>query len=266
MKAPAHLRPSLGAFLLAFSATVAAQNATTTRPVGLHAGPDGTYPLVAQLEADTPVEVMGCLDDWSWCDVSFEDNRGWLYAPAITYEYEGGYVPLYSYAPGLGIAVVGFSIDDYWGRYYHERPWYAQRADWIRRGPPRHERPPGPLPHAGPPPRPVRADRPREESRPERPLHLGSAEPRHQESDRHHGATEDGDARPPEPRSVEHLSPATPRTEEHANATEHASPAAHDDHTHAAQHAAPATHQERPRPQGHPTRPEHDEHSPSPPK
>jgi len=26
----------------------------------------------------------------------------------------------------LGIAVVPFVLDDYWGRYYHSRPWYLR--------------------------------------------------------------------------------------------------------------------------------------------
>src|ERR1700681_66087 len=113
-----------GVYLLALSAVAAAENAVTTHPADVYAGPDDSYPMVAQLDADAPVQVMGCLDDWSWCDVTFGDNRGWLYSPDITYAYQGGYVPLYSYAPGLGIPVVAFSLDGYWGSHYHNRPWY----------------------------------------------------------------------------------------------------------------------------------------------
>ncbi len=88
---------------------------------------------MAELDANTPIQVMGCLDDWSWCDVAFGDNRGWLYSPDITYAYQGGYVPLYSYAPGLGIPIEGFSLDVYWGSHYHNRPWYGQREEWAHR-------------------------------------------------------------------------------------------------------------------------------------
>ncbi len=212
MKASPYLRLWLGAYLLMWSAAAAAQNAITAGPADLRAGPDPTYPVVARLDADTPVAVMGCLDDWSWCDVSLDDTRGWLYAPAITYDYEGGYVPLYSYAPALGIPVVAFSLDDYWGRYYHERPWYAERDDWRHRAP-RHERPPGPPPTAAPPPRPVRGDRP------DRPVHLGSAEP-----GPHDGAGESGDAKPPGPRAAESRPSPPARHEEHSTQGERAPP------------------------------------------
>jgi uncharacterized protein YraI len=72
-----------GVCLLAMSAPAAAQNAVTTRPASVYAGPDDRYPMVAELDADAPVQVMGCLDDWSWCDVAFADNRGWVYAPYV---------------------------------------------------------------------------------------------------------------------------------------------------------------------------------------
>ena len=133
----------------------------TTESADLYAGPDDAYPVVAQLDSNSPIQVMGCLDDWSWCDVVAEDTRGWMYAPDITYAYEGGYVPLYSYAPSLGIAVVPFSLDVYWGRYYHGRPWYGQRRSGgtvtFTTGDPQ-----GPPPSAGPPPRPEHREGPRE--------------------------------------------------------------------------------------------------------
>jgi uncharacterized protein YraI len=176
MTPAAQLRLWCGAALFTFCGSVLAQNAVITSPADVYAGPDDSYPPVAQLEPETPVQVNGCLDDWSWCDVSFEDNRGWVYAPDITYAYEGGYVPLYSYAPGLGIPVIAFSLNDYWDRYYHSRPWYGQREEWIRRGPPRHRRPAGPPPSANPPPRSVITQRPRMGDREDKALRLGSAE------------------------------------------------------------------------------------------
>jgi uncharacterized protein YraI len=168
-------RLGLGALLLIFSAAAMAQNAVTVEPADLYAGPDDAYPVVAQLDSNTPIQVMGCLDDWSWCDVGVEQSRGWMYAPDITYYYQGGYVPLYSYAPSLGIAVVPFSVDVYWGRYYHDRPWYGRREEWAHRSI-NHRLPPGPPPSAGPPPRPAHREGPREAGRDsDRPLHLGRA-------------------------------------------------------------------------------------------
>ena len=279
MNAP--LRLGLGAFLLICSGTAMAQNAMTTAGVDLYAGPDNAYPVVAQLDPNTPIQVMGCLDDWSWCDVSVQDARGWMYSPDITYQYEGGYVPLYSYAPSLGIAVVPFSVDMYWGRYYHNRPWYGRREEWAHRTV-EHRRPPGPPPSAGPPPRPERRDGPREAARDDRPLHLGRAgtaepppqnrnderRPEHRNDagnsnlrgpderrpeDRRPGESPSNETRPNDRRSE----PPAPRPDTHAPPAPHpapethAVPAPHEEHAHPAgppAHAAPAPHEEHPRP------------------
>jgi uncharacterized protein YraI len=247
-KAP--LRLGLGALLLIGSAAAMAQNAMTTASADLYAGPDNAYPVVAQLDPNTPVQVMGCLDDWSWCDVASQDTRGWMYSPDITYQYQGGYVPLYSYAPSLGIAVVPFSVDVYWGRYYHDRPWYSRREEWAHRTV-NHRRPPGPPPSAGPPPRPEHREGPREAAHDnDRPLHLGragTAEPPQDHRDDQRRAA-------PPPRPETHAPPAPsapPRPETHALPAA-PTPPPHEDHSRPASppsgRAAPPPHEEHPRP------------------
>lgn len=155
---------SLGALLLTSCGLACAQNAYTSRPMNVRAGPNRDYPLVAQLDEGTPLDVQGCLSDWSWCDVSFDDARGWIYAGGLSFVYEGERVPLYSYGPSLGLPIVTFSLLPYWDRYYRGRPWYGQRDDWSHRRMPPHMRPPG-RPHAGPPPMPH--GRPAQGGRPE---------------------------------------------------------------------------------------------------
>jgi uncharacterized protein YraI len=136
--------------LLAIPFAISAQDAFTTRSVNVRAGPDTSYPAVATLGGGVPVQVMGCLDDWSWCDVAFEDNRGWAYAPYLSYVYQGARVPFYTYAPSFGIPIIGFSVGSYWDRYYRGRPWYGRRDYWDRRAP-QHVRPSGPAPRSTPP-------------------------------------------------------------------------------------------------------------------
>jgi uncharacterized protein YraI len=144
---------SFGALLLAAFGVASAQNAFTSRPMNVRAGPNREYPLVAQLGPGSPLDVNGCLSDWSWCDVSFDGNRGWIYAGGLSFVYQGERVPLYSYAPSLGLPIITFSLASYWDAYYRGRPWYSQRNSWARRPLPAHTRPPG-RPHAGPPPMP----------------------------------------------------------------------------------------------------------------
>jgi uncharacterized protein YraI len=230
-------RLGLGALLLIFSAAAMAQNAVTTDSADLYAGPDDAYPVVAQLDSNTPVQVMGCLDDWSWCDVAVEDARGWMYSPDLTYYYGGGYVPLYSYAPSLGIAIVPFSVDVYWGHYYHDRPWYGRREEWAHRSID-HRRPPGPPPSAGPPPRPEHREGPREAAHDnDRPLHLGRAGTAESQPPRRDDQRKPDERKPagPPPRPETHALPAPP-------------PQSHEDHSHP------------------PASPPHEEHKRPPPK
>jgi uncharacterized protein YraI len=202
MRASICLRLSVGMCLLALASVTTAQNAMTSDSADVYAGPDGSYPEVAQLDPDTPIQVMGCLNDWSWCDVAFEGNRGWLYSPDITYQYQGGYVPLYAYAPGLGVPVVAFSFDAYWGSYYDDRPFFEQREQWAHRTV-HHQRPPGPRPSSGPPPREaVRNIRPHQGPQAEHGdgVRLGRAErpdPRQQDRAPAQGPRPEMNARPP---------------------------------------------------------------------
>ncbi|RFU47686.1 SH3 domain-containing protein [Paraburkholderia sp. DHOC27] len=132
------------ASLLALPCFAFAQvQAYTNQPVNLMAGPDDSYPVVTGLGPNQPLTVMGCVSDYSWCDVALDDLRGWIYGDAINYPYEGNYVPLPSYGAVIGLPVVVFSIDSYWGRYYQGRPWYGDRDRW------RNE-----PPHGNPPPHP----------------------------------------------------------------------------------------------------------------
>jgi uncharacterized protein YraI len=151
------LTVGLASVLLAIPFATSAQDAFTTRSVNVRAGPDTSYPPVATLGGGAPVQVMGCLDDWSWCDVAFEDNRGWVYAPYLSYVYQGARVPFYTYAPSFGIPIIGFSVGSYWDRYYRGRPWYGRRDYWERRAP-QHARPSGPAPRSTPPSVRERAD------------------------------------------------------------------------------------------------------------
>jgi len=140
--------------LLALPIAAIAQQAFTTRTVSVRAGPNNAYPVVAQVGGGAPMQVMGCVADWSWCDVLYAGLRGWVYGPYLTYAYRGGSVPLYTYAPSLGIPIVTFAVGPYWDRYYYGRPWYGRRDYWIGRPPPPHYRPPGPPPRFTPPPPP----------------------------------------------------------------------------------------------------------------
>ena len=261
MSALTYLRLCVGALLFTLSFAAIAENAVTSDSASVRAGPDSSYPEVAQLDANSPVQVIGCLDDWSWCDVAFAGNRGWLYSPDITYEYEGGYVPLYSYAPALGVPVLSFSIDEYWGNHYHDRPWYAQRDQWVHRSI-NHRRPPGPPPSSSPPPHEaVRADKPRGGSQPDRPIRLGSADSSRRDTQQHQGTAFHPEPKADEPhaqvrpqgrapdqgRGTDHAPSAAPgqRADVTPKPTDHVAPQRDDGHARPNGRPEPQSHQEQ---------------------
>ncbi|MGA2551991.1 MAG: SH3 domain-containing protein [Burkholderiaceae bacterium] len=133
--------------------------AYTLKSVNVRAGPARDYPLVAQLPPGATLEVGGCLNGYSWCDVYAGPLRGWVYAGNLGYPYQGQEVPILGYGPTLALPIVTFSLGAYWDQYYRGRPWYGRRSQFLHRPPPRpgiRPSPPRPAPRPpGPPPRPI---------------------------------------------------------------------------------------------------------------
>ncbi|WP_413188862.1 SH3 domain-containing protein [Paraburkholderia sacchari] len=141
-----------GAMAFAASGVRAQTQAYTSEPVDLFAGPSEAYPVVSELGPNVPVTVMGCVSDYSWCDVALPGLRGWVYAEYLSYPYQGAYVPLIGYGAAIGLPIVTFSVGAYWGSFYRDRPWYGDRDRWAHAPPPGRGRPPEPPRfHGGPP-------------------------------------------------------------------------------------------------------------------
>jgi uncharacterized protein YraI len=131
--------------LAAMPSVAPAHDAYTARSAHLRAGPARDYPVVAVLPPGTALDVLGCLPDYSWCDVIALNlnERGWVYAANIEYVYEGAPVPVLDYGPVIGIGVITFVLVDYWDLHYRGRPWYRDRDQWIHT--PRPVQPPLPI-------------------------------------------------------------------------------------------------------------------------
>ena len=78
------MRLRMVAVLIAFatfgSAAAHAERAFTMADVNLRTGPDVEFPSVDVILEGEPVVIEGCLRDESWCDVSWDGGRGWVFA------------------------------------------------------------------------------------------------------------------------------------------------------------------------------------------
>ncbi len=99
----------------------------TVRSTMLQAGPDRDYPTVRRLRANVGVTVYGCLRNWSWCDVDYRYDRGWVRGRDIAVSYRGRRS---SIQPYMGIGILSFMFGTYWDNHYRSRPFYSERPRW----------------------------------------------------------------------------------------------------------------------------------------
>ena len=151
------LRSTLAALLLGLAVPRAALAADgyVNGYVNLRAGPSARYPRVFTLPPGTPVAIYGCTSGYGWCDVRGDGMRGWIAAEFVSYPWDNRRVVLSGYGARIGLPIVNFVLDAYWGDHYRDQPWYGERARWARPG---WRQPPPPPPpgrwgyRPGPPP------------------------------------------------------------------------------------------------------------------
>lgn len=140
-----------------------------TSGASMLAGPGSDYPSVADISQGEPVQVIGCTEGYVWCDISFQGYRGWFDGRFLGAPSNGMRVPLLSFGGEAGVPVESFSVEDYWDRFYRDRPFYRDRARWAAGLGPGPERVHGPVhgtadhsPHLPPTPtyKPLAHDRP----------------------------------------------------------------------------------------------------------
>lgn len=104
----------------------------TLKQAKMRAGPDRDYPTIRIIPRDRRVEVYGCLKNWSWCDVGYRSDRGWVAGRLLAADYRGRRRSMVSIGPYLSILVLSFRFGDYWDNHYRTRPFYSDRYRWER--------------------------------------------------------------------------------------------------------------------------------------
>lgn len=95
----------VGALLLAGPAS--AVNAySPTGHLNVRSGPGFQYPVVAQMQANVPAPVTGCIQDYSWCSVALGGVSGWAPAPYLVTDAGGKPTNLQVSGAQLGIPIV----------------------------------------------------------------------------------------------------------------------------------------------------------------
>ena len=103
----------------------------TNSAAELLAGPRADYPSVSHVESGVNVDVIGCVQGFTWCDVSWNGNRGWIdgrYLDSIYKDHRANVVEL---GPQENLPVVTFEQRSYWDSNYHDRPFYTEHRYWT---------------------------------------------------------------------------------------------------------------------------------------
>ena len=117
--------------LVAPAIAEAAVRGYATANVNMRSGPSTGYPAVTVIPYGAPVTINGCMSSVNWCDVSFAGGRGWVSGNYVQTSYRSNRVYVApDYYSGLGIPLVTFDVDRYWGSYYRDRNFYRDRDRW----------------------------------------------------------------------------------------------------------------------------------------
>ncbi|MDR3435556.1 SH3 domain-containing protein [Telmatospirillum sp.] len=117
--------------LASFTTVASAADGIATRDGTLRAGPGTSYPEVATVSSGESLQIYGCVAGYGWCDVSAEGDRGWIRGSRIAFLRDGTHYRVSESYSDFGLTIAIFGLNDYWGNYYSERPWFTDHR-WRR--------------------------------------------------------------------------------------------------------------------------------------
>jgi uncharacterized protein YraI len=121
---------ALALLLTTVAAHAAPQYAVVTAFLNMRVGPGTGYPVLTVIPRGEQVRVYGCIDGYTWCDVQWRYDRGWVFAGYLSFGYAGGGRPLYYLGPLIGIPIIPYVYGDYLERHYRYTPYYYELKRW----------------------------------------------------------------------------------------------------------------------------------------
>jgi uncharacterized protein YraI len=97
----------LGAAVVTTPALAVVMAFSPTGNLNVRSGPGFQYPVVNKIAANVPVEITGCVSDYSWCGVALPGGvTGWASAPYLVTKATGQPKNLQVAGASLNIAVI----------------------------------------------------------------------------------------------------------------------------------------------------------------
>ena len=100
------------AALIASGSTAFAFTGEVSNNLHMRTGPGEQYQIITTVDSQSDVEVHGCLEKVTWCDINWGSIRGWAAGEYIVYRSDEGIKPLPLAGDMIGIPVVTFTAVD----------------------------------------------------------------------------------------------------------------------------------------------------------
>lgn len=96
----------LGAGILASASAFAQTSVTATTDLNVRSGPGPQYPVIGVLARDGSANLNGCLENSSWCSVTFSGGEGWAFSDYLVADNAGTRVVVTQRPAELDVPVV----------------------------------------------------------------------------------------------------------------------------------------------------------------
>jgi uncharacterized protein YraI len=98
---------ALAAVIAAPSMAMALDGVAVT-DLNMREGPGSQYPIVATIQSNSQVQILGCLEEARWCQVNWQGNQGWSYSEYLAIDQAGEQIYVPQARSVLDIPVVAF--------------------------------------------------------------------------------------------------------------------------------------------------------------